>query len=162
MADPAEHGALTRKAIVAFGRAHAAAYEATDGRWGRRLRGKDMALVWTRGRRSGETRRTALLCVPHGDDVLVAASFFGALRHPAWFLNLRDDPRCSVRHGRRRFPATSAVAQGDEHHHLWDIMTSVWPAYHGYQERTERQIPVVRISPLDVEPVEPHPGHPLG
>ncbi len=143
---------MTRRAIVAFGRFHAAAYEASDGRWGRRLRGKDMALVWTRGRRSGQIRRTALLCVPEGEDILVAASFFGSGSHPSWFLNLRDEPRCTVRHGRRRFEAVARVAEGEERRRLWDVMTREWPSYLDYQERTERQIPVIVLS--EVEPLD--------
>lgn len=137
---------LTRRAIVAFGKAHGATYERTDGRVGRRLMGKDMALLWTTGRKSGQRRRTALLCIPHDDDILVAASFYGAPHHPAWFLNLRADPTCVVRHGRAKFDAVARVAEPPERDDLWGVMTSQWPNYLSYQEGLDRQIPVVVLS----------------
>jgi len=41
------------------------------------------------------------------------------------------------------FPARASVAAGEERARLWSEMTEVWPAYAEYQQRTERQIPVV-------------------
>ena len=129
-----------------FGRFHAWFYERSGGRLGARMMGHDMALLWTTGRRSGELRRTALLCRPEGEDIIVVASFYGAPKHPAWFLNLGADPGCVVRQGRRKFPAVARVAEGAEHDRLWALMVETRSQYADYQARTERTIPVVVLT----------------
>ena len=139
---------LTRRLIVWFGRAHVRAYEATDGRVGAKLVRKPMAILWTTGRRSGLVRSTALLCMPRGDDIVVVASFYGAANHPAWYLNLVDEPNCTVRFGRRKFAAVARTAVDDERSTLWSELTTSWPAYNGYQANTDREIPVVVLSPV--------------
>jgi deazaflavin-dependent oxidoreductase (nitroreductase family) len=42
-----------------------------------------------------------------------------------------------------RFAATHRDAEGEERRRLWDLMCEVWPDYANYQERTDRDIPVV-------------------
>jgi len=41
------------------------------------------------------------------------------------------------------FRATARDAQGDERARLWDQLVEVWPPYADYQQRTDREIPVV-------------------
>ena len=142
---------LRRRVIVAFGRAHGWVYDRSDGRVGARLRGQDMALLWTTGRRSGERRRTALLAMPHGDGVAVVASFYGSTNHPAWYLNLRADPRCTVRFQRRRFDTRAVVAEGAERAALWDQLTERWPSFDDYASRTDRELPVVVLDPANAD-----------
>ena len=45
------------------------------------------------GAKSGQRRRTPLLYLTDGDDLVVIASAGGAARHPAWLHNLRAHPR---------------------------------------------------------------------
>lgn len=108
---------------------------------------QEMALLWTTGRRSGLTRRTALLTVPtdRPDSVLFVASFYGADQHPAWYLNLRANPRCILRWGRAKGPAIARELEGDERAAAWKRLVEEWPAYAGYQERTARRLPVVEV-----------------
>jgi deazaflavin-dependent oxidoreductase (nitroreductase family) len=138
---------LRQRAIIAFGKSHVWAYERSDGRIGSRLQGHDMALVWTTGRRTGQQRCTALLCSPRGDDIIVVASFYGAERHPAWYLNLSADSRCQVRFGRQKFDAIARIADGAEYDELWGHMLATRPQFGEYQQRTSRRIPVVVLSP---------------
>ena len=42
-----------------------------------------------------------------------------------------------------RIPVRARTAQGDERTRLWKLMAEVWPAYDEYQQRTDREIPVV-------------------
>jgi deazaflavin-dependent oxidoreductase (nitroreductase family) len=104
-------------------------------------------LLTTRGRRSGQLRRTALIYVHDGTDYLVVASDGGDPRHPAWYHNLTADPQVHVQVGKDEFDARARTAGDDERARLWPLVTEVWPAYDSYQEKTDRQIPIVVLTP---------------
>ncbi len=126
-----------------FGKEHVERYEATDGAEGHDWQNTTVLILTTRGRRSGELRRTPLIYQRHGDDVLVVASKGGTPEHPSWFLNLQDDPEVGVQIRDDRFTARARTATPDEKPEMWRTMTATWPAYDEYQQRTDREIPVV-------------------
>jgi deazaflavin-dependent oxidoreductase (nitroreductase family) len=143
---------LRREAIRWFGRFHEWAYEASDGRWGAKLGGLPMLVLRSVGRKSGQTRTTPLVYLPHGDEFVVVASFYGSPSHPAWYRNLQAQPACELRAGRRRLRAVARTAGPEERARLWPRLLELYPGYAEYQRRTEREIPVVVLSP--VGPVE--------
>jgi deazaflavin-dependent oxidoreductase (nitroreductase family) len=124
---------------------HIREYVATDGRGGHRLSGwkPSTLLLVTRGRRSGKLRRTALAYGEHDGRYVIVASNGGAERHPAWYLNLVDDPAVQVQVRDDRFAATARDATVDERPALWKLMTSVGPELDDYQRKSRREIPVV-------------------
>jgi deazaflavin-dependent oxidoreductase (nitroreductase family) len=81
------------------------------------------------------------------DDVILVASFGGDDRHPAWYLNLVADPDVEIEIGGSKRLMTARVAEGEERTRLWDALTAVHDNYAGYQRRTDREIPVVVLSP---------------
>jgi deazaflavin-dependent oxidoreductase (nitroreductase family) len=123
---------------------HIRRYLDSDGANGHEWRpGVHTLLLTTRGRRSGKLHRTALIYGRDGDRYLVVASVGGSPRHPAWYLNLTADPEVRVQVGPERFTARARTATPEEKPRLWSQMTSIWPAYEGYQRKTRRDIPVV-------------------
>jgi deazaflavin-dependent oxidoreductase (nitroreductase family) len=102
-------------------------------------------LLTTRGRRTGELRRTALVYERDGNRYVVAASNRGADHHPAWYLNLLADPDVTVQVGTETFAVRARPASAAERPHLWDLMTSARSEYADYQRRTSREIPVVLL-----------------
>lgn len=122
---------------------HTREYVETHGEKGHQWRGVQTLLITIRGRKSGKLRRTALIYGRDGDRYLIVASKGGAKQHPLWYLNLRDDPNVRVQVGAEEFEATATTATPDERARLWPIMAKIWPAYDGYQVKTERVIPVV-------------------
>lgn len=125
-------------------RKHVERYVRTGGESGLEWRpGVPTLLLTTRGRRSGELRRTALIYVRDGDAHLVVASNGGSAGHPAWYLNLEADPAVRVQVGAEEFAATARTATDAERERMWPLVTAVWPDYDAYQQRTDRQIPVV-------------------
>ena len=88
-----------------FGRIHKYLYKFSGGRWGARMGWIDVALVEMTGRKSGKLRTVPLACYPYRDSVVVSASNSGKETHPAWYLNLRDNPAVTVQLGRERFEA---------------------------------------------------------
>jgi deazaflavin-dependent oxidoreductase (nitroreductase family) len=129
-----------------FGHEHVARYRETGGEQGHDWEGTKTLLLTTTGRRSGEPREHALIYGRHGDDYLVVASKGGAPQHPAWYLNLRENPEVELQVGDERFAATARTATPEEKPELWRIMTAEWPAYDEYQTKTDRDIPVVVLS----------------
>ncbi len=104
----------------------------------------------TIGRKSGQPR-TVLLTSPvqEGDVWVVVASRGGDDIHPAWFLNLRDNPDVEVTtkdEGRRKMHAR--VADADERARLWPLVIKDHKNYAGYQRKTEREIPLVLLEPV--------------
>jgi deazaflavin-dependent oxidoreductase (nitroreductase family) len=126
-----------------YGQEHIDRYEATDGQEGHDWQGTQTLVLTTKGRKSGEPRKNALIYGEHDGDLLVVASKGGADQPPAWYLNLKADPEVTVQVRGDRFPARARDATPEEHDELWKIMTSEWPAYDEYQTKTERRIPVV-------------------
>ncbi|WP_200211254.1 nitroreductase family deazaflavin-dependent oxidoreductase [Micromonospora coerulea] len=123
---------------------HIRRYVETDGAEGHEWRpGVFTLLLTTRGRRSGKLRRTALIYGRDGDAYLVVASQGGAPEHPAWYLNLLAEPEVQVQVGAEKFTARARTATPAEKPRMWQTMTATWPAYDGYQTRTDREIPVV-------------------
>jgi deazaflavin-dependent oxidoreductase (nitroreductase family) len=126
-----------------FGQEHVRRYQETDGAEGHEWQGVRTLILTTTGRHSGESRSTPLIYGRHGDDYLVVASKGGAPEHPAWYLNLLEDPEVKVQVMGDRFSARARPASPDEQPELWQKMASIWPAYDEYQTKTDREIPVV-------------------
>lgn len=103
----------------------------------------------TTGRRSGR-KRSVMLTSPHqdGDTLIVVASRGGDDIHPAWFLNLREDPSVEVAMGGGPArPYTARVLSSEERAPLWETITSAYTNYGGYQRKTDREIPLVALAP---------------
>jgi deazaflavin-dependent oxidoreductase (nitroreductase family) len=130
--------------------AHRFVIAITGGRFGWFMAGMPMLELTTTGRKSGEKRST-MLSSPlriHGSYVVVA-SRGGDDVHPAWFLNLRDDPHVEVViQGGPREPRIARIASAEERERLWPQITSKYPNYGGYQEKTAREIPIVFLEPV--------------
>jgi deazaflavin-dependent oxidoreductase (nitroreductase family) len=126
---------------------HIRRYVETDGRDGHEWKGVRTLLLTTRGRKSGKWRRTALIYGKDGDNYVVVASRGGHSHHPAWYLNLSENPTVQVQVGGDRFTARARNAAGEEKKRLWEMMASIWPDYDNYQAKTQREIPVVVLEP---------------
>jgi len=134
--------------IRAFGDFHAWAYEASGGRWGGRLKGLPMALLFLVGRKSGKPRPTPLIYMRDGEDLIIVASFYGSPSHPAWYHNVLANPEFDVRVDRRRYRVRARTATPEEREKLWPRLVVHYPGYAAYQLRTQREIPVLILSPV--------------
>ena len=113
--------------------------------------GKMPALeLTTTGRKSGQ-RRSSMLTSPwqDGDTMAVVASAGGNDQHPAWFLNLRDNPSVTVRTKDGTSEMKARITSGEERTDLWQQITAKHKNYAGYQTKTEREIPVVLLETVD-------------
>ena len=127
---------------------HAAVYRATRGVVGHRFPGAPpMLLLDYVGARSARKRTTPLVYVRDGENVVVVASKGGHPKHPAWFHNLRANPDATVQIGAERLPVHARVATPAERERLWPEAVRIYGPYRSYQERTEREIPLVILEP---------------
>jgi proline iminopeptidase len=131
-------------ATTLHGPKHVEAYLETDGEVGHDWKnGSSTLILTTKGRKSGEERLNALIYGMAGDNPMIVASKGGAPEHPAWYLNLRDNPAVQVQIRGDRFDATARDATPEERPELWKQMAEIWPDYDNYQQRTDREIPIV-------------------
>jgi len=129
-----------------MGRSHRVVYRLTRGRLLGRVAGMPVLLLTTTGRRSGRPRTTPLTYFESGSDLVIVASNGGEDRPPAWWLNLRDDPRATVTIGTQTVQVTARAANDDEYARLWTTITSTHAGYAAYARRTTRPIPVMLLS----------------
>jgi deazaflavin-dependent oxidoreductase (nitroreductase family) len=120
-----------------------------DGNKGHRWQGLPTLLLTTRGRKSGRLRRTALIYGQDGGRYLLVASNGGARKHPLWYLNLSADPNVELQVGPHKFAARARTAAPKEKPRLWKIMTKIYPEYDKYQAKTDREIPLVIVEPVE-------------
>ena len=123
-------------------------YRLTDGRIGGKfLKGTDGVLVTTIGRHSGEPHTVPLLFMEDGADLILVASQGGMPSNPAWYYNVIEHPEVTVN---RRGVETEMVARevgADERAALWPRLVDMYADFTDYQQRTDRTIPVIRLSP---------------
>jgi deazaflavin-dependent oxidoreductase (nitroreductase family) len=81
--------------------------------------------------------------------VVLVASYGGDSRHPAWYLNLSANPDVTLERDGVRTPMRARTATSDEKGALWPRITKAYRGYAGYQKRTDRDIPVVLLTPRD-------------
>ena len=135
---------MTENAEDLFGEEHVRRYRETDGEVGHDWKkGAPVLLLTTKGRRSGEERTMPLIYQPYEGNHLIVASKGGYPDHPAWYLNIQEEPTVQVQVKDETFTARARTAKPDEKPGMWRAMTDVWPDYDDYQERTDREIPVV-------------------
>ena len=98
------------------------------------------------GRKSGIPRSTPLLCVPDGDTWLIAGSYFGGPKMPVWVFNLRAADTAHIRYGKLETAVRAEELEGDARAAAWRTMLRTWPNYAKYEQRTDRLIPVFRLT----------------
>jgi F420H(2)-dependent quinone reductase len=147
LAESAGRRLLVRSATKYLGALHRLLYRVSGGRIGGRLWDLPVVLLTTTGRKSGKKRTVPLCSLRDGDDVVVIASYGGLDQPPAWWLNLEASPEATLLHGRTRRTVTARNAAPEERTRLWAEVTARAPGYLEYERRTDREIPVVILSP---------------
>ena len=108
-----------------------------------------MVQLTTIGRKSGQPR-TTMLASPYqeGSTVVIVASAGGNDHHPTWYLNILNNPDVTVAVGGKRAEKMKAVtATPEERARLWPLITKDHRNYAGYQRKTEREIPLILLTP---------------
>lgn len=121
-----------------------ATYEATGGREAGTLRdtGIPVVIVTSRGARTGQLRKFALMRVEHDGEYALVASKGGAPDNPGWYHNLVAEPVVMIQDGPEPHDYVTNLADGDERSTWWTRAVEVFAPYRDYQEKTAREIPI--------------------
>jgi deazaflavin-dependent oxidoreductase (nitroreductase family) len=123
--------------------------EATNGEKGATMRGRPVIVLTSVGARSGKLRKTALMRVEHDGVYAVVASLGGNPTHPVWFHNLKKEPHVELQDGPTKRDYIAREVTGDERSLWWERAVATWPDYEMYQTKTDREIPVFVLDPME-------------
>ncbi len=137
---------LRARLLKAFFHAHAEIYERSGGRIGAWLGLPTLLLTFT-GRKSGKLYSTPLVYFEDRGSYVVVGSDGAARRDPQWWKNLKVNPKASIRVGRKQLEVTARLATGAERERLWELGKGINPMWAKYQDRTDRELPVVLLTP---------------
>jgi deazaflavin-dependent oxidoreductase (nitroreductase family) len=136
-------GSLRLKFVNALTTLNTAAYRKSGGRIGGKLSGAPILLLDHVGRKSGRRRTSPLMYTRDRDDLIIVASRGGSEAMPAWWHNLKAEPRTTVQVGSEHRQVVASEAQGAERERLWPLVVDTYRDYAVYQERTDRVLPVI-------------------
>ena len=114
-----------------------------------KLQGGRILTLTTTGSKSGNEHSNPLGWFPDGDNAwLIVASNGGAAQHPAWYFNLARNPdKAWIQVDGRKIQVQSESLQGAAYDKAWNVIVAKAPTYAGYKTKTDRHIPVIRLTP---------------
>jgi F420H(2)-dependent quinone reductase len=129
-------------------RGHAMVYRATGGRIGGVPGLPPLLILEHVGAKSGKRRRTPLVYMSDGENLIVVPSKGGYPKHPGWLHNLRARPDTKVQIGSKRIEVTAREATAEERRRVWPKASEHNPLWENYQRRPDREIPLVILQPI--------------
>jgi deazaflavin-dependent oxidoreductase (nitroreductase family) len=109
--------------------------------------GMPVLLLHHVGAKSGTARVAPLVYFADGDRYVVFASKGGAPENPAWYHNLKANPETAVEVGPDTVSVIATEATGEDRERLFADQIALQPQFAEYQEKTDRQIPVIVLTP---------------
>ncbi len=111
--------------------------------------GMDLLILQTVGRQTGQPRETPVTWFANGEDDWLIVASGGGRRHPDWYVNLMAHPdRASIElPGRGTVPVTPHRLDGADREQAWQRIVDAQPRYAKYQRKSDREYPVVRLTP---------------
>ena len=132
-----------------WARENADKYMESGGTDGTELKGKPLILLTTIGAKTGKIRKTPLMRVEHDGQYAIVASLGGAPKNPVWYHNVKAHPRVELQDGPVTRDYEAREVFDDEKATWWERAVEAWPDYAEYQTKTDRQIPVFVLTPVN-------------
>ena len=124
-------------------------YLESGGTRGTDLRGMPVILLFTIGAKSGKLRINPLMRVEHDGNYGVVASLGGAPKNPSWYNNIVAHPHVELQDETARGDYLAREVTGEEKAAWWERAVAAYPPYADYQKKTEREIPVFVLEPIE-------------
>lgn len=126
-------------------------FEATDGREANTLRdtGYPIVVITSVGAKSGYLRKNPVMRVERDGKYVAIASKGGAPDQPEWYFNFLANPEVDLQDGAVKKTYKARVLEGDERAEWWQYAVDTWGTYAEYQKKTDREIPVFLLEPVD-------------
>jgi F420H(2)-dependent quinone reductase len=123
-------------------------FKKSNGRLGDKfLRGAEVGILTTTGRKSGERRDVPLLFLQEGQRIVLVASQGGRATHPLWYLNLKADPKVSFQTKRGTQDLIAREATDSERDEYWPKLDAMYADFENYRSYTDRKIPIIICDP---------------
>ena len=140
---------LLKRFLKVYSKINVWIYQKSGGKYGAKFQGKAPVLLLTmRGRKSGQLKTTPLIHIQHQDSVVLVASQGGLSKDPIWYLNLQADANVEITIGDHKQKMLARKVSLEEKQSLWPLICKVHPDFQSYQDKTERDIPVMICSPV--------------
>ena len=143
------HDAM-RPAVRVFSALHVELYRLTGGK--AQVAKYPTMLLTTKGRRTGKRRTIPVIYLQDGSCFIIAAAYAGSDTNPTWWLNLQASGEAVIQIKRQTIPVRAQLATDAEKAALWPQLVAMYPYFTGYQERTQRPIPVIFLTPTSPAP----------
>lgn len=113
-----------------------------------RFMGMDTLVLTTTGAKTGQRRQTLLASFPDGGSAwLVCAAFAGSAKNPAWYHNIAAHPdQVEITVRGRTIKVTPVQLTGEERAAAWERITRDVPRFKGYATKTDRELPIIRLT----------------
>ncbi|GAB3596651.1 nitroreductase family deazaflavin-dependent oxidoreductase [Angustibacter peucedani] len=99
------------------------------------ITGLTVAVLTTRGRRSGQPRESPLLGFAADGGFVVIASNYGQPHHPGWYHNLLADPGAELLVEGIMTPVTARLVEGEQRARMWGQAVALYPGWQAYEAR---------------------------
>lgn len=142
---PGGGGAKRHRAAIHLNHFQGAIYDRTGGKIGGHLGGQEVLLLTTRGRRTGQARRTPVQYQGHEDALYLVAAAGGAEHPPAWWHNIEADQRVEVQINEKHFHGIATTLTPEERAAVWPHLVHHNARLPAVQEKAGRELPVVRV-----------------
>jgi deazaflavin-dependent oxidoreductase (nitroreductase family) len=113
------------------------------------VKDRPIVLLTYRGVKTGKIRKQPVMRVEHEGKYAAVASMGGAPVNPKWYSCLAADPNVELQDGTVTKKYRAREVFGEEKAVWWERAVAAFPDYADYQRRTERQIPVFVLEPVD-------------
>ncbi len=125
------------------------AFEASNGSEANELNGYPIVVITSVGAKSGKLRKNPVMRVERDGKYVAIASKGGAPQNPEWYYNYRAHPEVELQDKSVKKAYRPRLVEGDERTEWWQLAVDTWPTYAEYQKKTERQIPVFVLEPVE-------------
>jgi deazaflavin-dependent oxidoreductase (nitroreductase family) len=122
-------------------------FRANDGKVGGQFQGAPLLLLHTNGAKTGAERVNPMMYLDLDGRRFVFASKAGADTNPDWYRNLIAHPEVTIEVGQDTYSARATPLSGDERDRIYAEQAGRYPGFAEYQEKTDRVIPVVELTP---------------
>jgi F420H(2)-dependent quinone reductase len=135
-------------AIKWMSKAQTWVFKKTNGKLGNKfLKGSEVGILTTIGRKSGEARDSPLLFLQEGERIVLVASQGGRATNPMWYLNLVANPRVTFQTKTGLFQLTAREATSTERDEYWPKLDAMYADFVNYRSYTDREIPIIICDP---------------
>lgn len=111
--------------------------------------GRPIVIVYALGAKSGELKRFPVMRVEHDGRYAIVASLGGAPQNPAWYYNVRANPKVELQDGSVTLAYTAIETDGARRDEWWERAVAAYPSYAVYQSHCPRLIPVFELTRSD-------------